>query len=352
MKAEKQLLIYGSYGYTGRLIVEECLKRKLKPVLSGRNEHKLREQAEKHNLEFNCFELNDVKTVAKHLEEFSAVLHCAGPFIKTAEVMAEACLRSKTHYLDITGEIDVFEMMASKSGKANAAGITLLPGVGFDVVPSDCLARYASEQMPDANSLKLYISFKGTFSAGSASTAIEHFSGGGKVRRNGELVSVPPAFKTERVDFGDKERLTVTIPWGDVSTSYHSTGIPNVEVYMKFPEKTIRRMKLLRAFKSLMKLEAVKSFLRSRVRKMGDGPDEKDRATGETRILARVSDDQGNQRSFLQISPEAYTLTAQTAVDCAIRVMNGETGAGFTTPSLAFGSKYILGFKGVIRESV
>lgn len=349
---EKHLLIYGSYGYTGSLIVEECLRRKLKPVLSGRNEHKLREQAESHNLEFICFELDDVKTVANYLEEFSAVLHCAGPFIKTAEVMAEACLRTQTHYLDITGEIDVFEMMASKSEKANAAGITLLPGVGFDVVPSDCLAKYASEQMPDASSLKLFISFKGTFSAGSASTAIEHFSGGGKVRQNGELVSVPAAFKTERVDFGDKERLTVTIPWGDVSTSFHSTGIPDIEVYMKFPEKTIWHMKLLGPFKSFMKLEAVKSLLRSRVRKMGEGPDEKARAIGETRIIAQVSNNMGNKLSFLQISPEAYTLTAQTAVDCAMRIMNGDTDTGFITPSLAFGSEYILKFEGVKRQSI
>ncbi len=347
-----KLLIYGSYGYTGKLIVDECLRRGIKPVLAGRNGTKLKEQAVTHELEYRAFPLDIVSEVAGKLVDIDAVLHCAGPFIHTAEVMSEACLGSGTHYLDITGEIEVFEMMASKSGKAKAAGIVLLPGVGFDVVPSDCLARHASEQMPDARFLKLFISFNGTFSAGTAATAIEHFAKGGSVRKGGAITKVEPGWKTEEVNFISYTGLTVTIPWGDVSTAYYSTGIADIEVYMRLPKKAIKRMKIGRFLQPLTRLAFVRNYLKKKVRRMGDGPDASEREKGETRVLSTVTDDAGNSRSFLQISPEGYTLTARTATDCALRVMNGEANNGFQTPSLAFGSDYIMNFEGVSRQSV
>ncbi|CAM4496393.1 MAG: hypothetical protein LEGION0403_FIIPPAGN_01689 [Legionella sp.] len=37
--------------------------------------------------------------------------------------------------------------------------------------------------------------------------------------------------KTRFIDFGKGEKLATTIPWGDVSTAFYTTGIPNIEVY-------------------------------------------------------------------------------------------------------------------------
>src|SRR5207237_1168186 len=69
------------------------------------------------------------------LRDVALVLHCAGPFIHTSRPMVEACVKAGAHYLDITGEIAVFESILNRDEQH----VTLLPGVGFDVVPTDCL---------------------------------------------------------------------------------------------------------------------------------------------------------------------------------------------------------------------
>src|SRR5262245_46964054 len=100
----KNFLLYGSYGYTGQLILERLLKEGLRPILAGRNEKKLRLQAEQHNLDCRAFALNDTARLDAALLEVDTVLHCAGPFVQTFRSMAEACLRTKRHYVDISGE--------------------------------------------------------------------------------------------------------------------------------------------------------------------------------------------------------------------------------------------------------
>jgi short subunit dehydrogenase-like uncharacterized protein len=98
------------------------------------------------------------------------VLCAAGPFSATSRPVADACLRNRVHYLDITGEIDVFEALAARDAEAKARGIMLLPGVGFDVAPSDCLAAHLKRRLPDANDLRPYLSLRANTSRGTAKT--------------------------------------------------------------------------------------------------------------------------------------------------------------------------------------
>ena len=165
----------------------------------------------------------------------TAVLHCAGPFAHTSRPMADACLRVGTHYLDITGEAAVFEALAARSAEARAAGVMLLPGTGFDVVPSDCLAAHLKRRLPSATRLALGFQSLGRLSRGTATTMAENVHRGGLVREGGVLRRVPTAWKVRAIDFGCGPVKAITIPWGDVSTAYHSTGIPNIEVYMAAP---------------------------------------------------------------------------------------------------------------------
>src|SRR5512134_2190762 len=146
-------LIYGSYGYTGQLIVERALKVGLRPILAGRSEKKLRAQAEQTSLDCRAFSLNDTAKLDSALLEVDAVLHCAGPFVHTFRQMAEACLRTRRHYVDISGEIEGFEALAAMGEEAKRAGVMLLPGGGFDVVPSDCLSAYVAGKLPSATHL-------------------------------------------------------------------------------------------------------------------------------------------------------------------------------------------------------
>jgi short subunit dehydrogenase-like uncharacterized protein len=224
-------LIYGANGYTGELIAREAVRRGQRPVVAGRNGEAVRGLASELGLEHRVFSLDDPRAVDERLKGMTAVLHCAGPFVHTFRPIADACLRAKANYLDVTGEVDVFERLAARDAEARAAGVMLLPGVGFDVVPTDCLAAHLKRRLPSATRLLLAFHSVGGLSRGTATTMIENLHRGGLIRRNGVLTPVPAAWRTRKVDFGRGPRTVVSIPWGDVSTAYRSTGIPNIEVY-------------------------------------------------------------------------------------------------------------------------
>lgn len=153
----RELLLYGANGYTGRLIARTFKQRGLRPLLAGRNATKVKEVARELDLPYQIFSLDDRGAVDAALSSSAGVLHCAGPFAQTSRAMVEACLRAGKHYLDITGEVDVLEACAARHAEAVAAGIMLLPGCGFDVVPTDCMAVYLAAQMTDAASLRLSV---------------------------------------------------------------------------------------------------------------------------------------------------------------------------------------------------
>jgi len=341
------LLIYGSYGYTGELIVREALDRGLRPILAGRNEAKLRAQAAAHKLDWRAFSLEDPRAVDAALAGVRVVLHCAGPFAYTAGDMAQGCLRARAHYLDITGEISVFEQMAALDAAATAAGVMLMPGVGFDVVPSDCLAAHLKRLLPGATSLTLAFFSTGHASHGTAITALENFGRGGQVRRGGKLTRVPSAWKIRTIDFGPRRETCMTIPWGDVSTAYYSTGIPNIVVFMGAPLGLRIFARLARVLGPLLNSPAVQGFLRARV-PVG-GPSEAARKDGYCLLWGEATGPGGERVEARLRTRDGYTLTALAAVHIAQKALSGQARAGYQTPSLAFGPDLVLELPGSTR---
>ena len=264
MTGKGGLIVYGANGYTGRLIVEAALREGLRPVVAGRRREAVEPLAAAWGLPSLCFSLDDAASAAHLLEPYAAMILAAGPFSKTSAPALEACLKARTAYLDITGEVDVFEAVFARDSDAKTAGVAVLPGTGFDVVPSDCLAAALSEALPGAETLTL--AFRGfKTSAGTMKTMLEGIPKGGLVREGGKLVAVPAAWKTMEVPLRDKTRLTMTIPWGDLSTAFRSTGIPNIEVYMAVPPSAIASARRMRPFAKLLGLSPVQSFLKARV---------------------------------------------------------------------------------------
>ena len=184
------ILLYGATGYTGKLIAREARAKGASVVLAGRNPDKLKAVATPLDLPWRAFDLADRARLDAALKDVAVVLSAAGPFSATARPMADACLRRGAHYLDITGEIDVFERLAARDAEAKRAGVTLLPGVGFDVVPSDCLAAHLKRRLPDATDLTIYLSAGLNISRGTAKTMIEGIADGARARRNGRLVTL------------------------------------------------------------------------------------------------------------------------------------------------------------------
>jgi short subunit dehydrogenase-like uncharacterized protein len=346
-------LIYGCYGYTGQLIVERAIKEGMHPVLAGRNEKKLRAQAEQHGLDCRAFSLHDTTKLDSALREVNAVLHCAGPFVHTYRQMAEACLRTQRHYMDISGEIAGFEALAAMDGRAKQAGIMLLPGAGFDVVPSDCLVAHLKQRLPSARHFRLFVRGVGAgVSRGTAKSAIENMHRQGMIRRDGELVQVPPAWNVRERDFGRGYTKVVSVGWGDVSTAYYSTGIPNIETYFAFPESMIRMLRAMRVIGPLLYNRPAKGLLKALVDMFLKGPKEERRKKASAIFVGEVIAQKGERVVSKLITPEGYTCTALTTVEIMKRVLRNELKTGFQTPSLVYGSNFIMQFDGVRREDV
>ncbi len=349
----KNFLIYGATGYTGQLITKMAVNRGLKPILAGRNEQKLKILASKYKLEHHVCSLDDKEGLSDLVLLVDVVLHCAGPFIHTYEPVLEACIKNATHYLDITGEIEVFERIAAMDRSIKDAGIMAVPGVGFDVVPTDCLAAYLGEQLPNANFLELaFAGLGGGISHGTAMTMIENLDKGGAVRVNGSITEVPSAHKVKKIIIKKKEFIIAAIPWGDVSTAYYTTGIPNIEVYMAVTPQLLRFMKSGSTMGWLYKRGFFKSILRKIVGVRPAGPSDKQRQRGKTYVWGQVRDKDNNQKIAMLTTPEGYTLTALTALAAVDRVLTGDIKEGFQTPSKAFGKDFILEIPGVSREDI
>lgn len=345
-------LIYGAYGYTGELIVRLVQDRGLTPILAGRNGDKLQPLLDRSGLAGRVFGLDDPAALDAGLTDIDVVLHCAGPFSRTSRPVVDACIRTKTHYLDITGEIGVFEACAARSREAEDAGVMLMPGVGFDIVPSDCLAAHMKERLPTATHLELaFAPIGGGSSHGTATTAVENLGMPNAVRRDGRITPVRMGKLNRTIDFGQGPRLTLSIPWGDVSTAFHSTGIPNVTVYIKVPPAAVRGAWVGGFLSPILKTSFVRGLAQKRVEAGPAGPDDASRTAAKTLLWAEATDGTTTVTSR-QTVPEGYTLTALAGLDIATRVAGGEVQAGFRTPSMVYGPDYILSFEGTERTDL
>ena len=346
-------LLYGAYGYTGRLIADLAVQRGHRPVLAGRDPDRLADVADDLGLDHVAVGLGNANALDRALADVPLVLHAAGPFSQTSAPMVEACLRTGTHYLDVTGEIAVFEALAARDGEACERGITVLPGVGFDVVPTDCLAAHVAERLPSATRLRIAIRALSSASHGTAQTAVEQAGQPGAARVAGRIVDVPAAHDQIEVDFGDGTPRTCTaIPWGDVSTAYHSTGVPNVTVYAALPPVAVRAMKASRVLGPVLRSDPVQAALRAVVSRVVSGPSDADRQRGRSLAWAEATDGAGGRAAAVWSGPEGYALTADSALRSALSVLDGRAEPGFQTPSLAFGPDFALEMEGTARRDV
>ena len=341
-------MVYGANGYTGRMIVAEAVRRGLRPVLAGRNAAELRELGAHYDLPVRAFPLTDPNPVRAAVEGMKLVLHCAGPFSATAAPMLEACLGAGAHYLDITGEIDVFAHCHAQDARARAAGIVVLPGAGFDVVPTDCLAAMLKRDLPTATSLVLAFEAGGGPSPGTAKTSVEGLGKGGRARIGGELRRVPLAWKTRTFERDGEPRFAMTIPWGDVFTAYVSTGIPDIEVYMGVPPATAARLRRLRLLGPLLGWSPVQRWLKGQVERKVHGPSDETRGRTGCTIWGEVRDPAGGEAKRRLHTPNGYDLTVTASLGIVDRLLRGERPAGgFCTPSRLMGADYVLGLPGV-----
>jgi len=334
-------MIYGANGYTGALIVAECLARGIRPVLAARRAESIASLAAAHGLESRAFALDEASAAERGVDGMRVVLHAAGPFFRTSAPMVSACFARGVHYLDITGEIAVFEACRARHDEARRAGIVLLPGVGFDVVPTDCLAARLAERMPEASLLELAFAGGGGFSRGTLKTMVLGAGDGGAIRRDGRIARVPAGWRRRPIPFRDKVRTGVTIPWGDVSTAHWSTRIPNIHTYIALPPGAARLAGATALIAPFMAVPPVRRFVEKQIDRRVSGPSAEARATARMHIWGRVTHANGRTLDGTAETPEGYRLTAMAAVESARRLLESPPPAGYHTPSTAFSSLFL-----------
>ena len=338
-------LLYGANGYTGELIAREAVKRGHKPILAGRSREAVGALARELNCECRVFSLDDQTSTVMALEDVAAVLNCAGPFAHTAGRMMQACLASHAHYLDITGEIDVFELAHKLDDKARRAHVVLCPGVGFDVVPTDCLAAALKSSLPDASQLSLGFATKSRSSVGTAKTSVEALRMGGRIRRDGALVAVPFGYRARRIEFGDGESEAVTIPWGDVSTAYFTTGIPNIEVYLAGPSDVAKTMRKLERWRWLLKRGWVQWLAKWQIGRGVRGPDQTERECNSTFVWGEAVSASGTKRVGRVRTANGYAVTVEASLRILEHVLANRE-AGYFTPSKLMGANFVESLQG------
>ena len=387
-------LLYGAYGYTGRLLAMEALRRGHRPILAGRREEPLRELA--HELEgrtpreladelghpetvtarhegehapeadpdapvprptWRRFSLDDPDMLRRELEGVSAVLHAAGPFIHTAPPMLEACVEVGAHYLDITGEVPVFERAFGLHQRARDAGVALLSGVGMDVVPTDGAAALLAESLPSGSRLELAIHSPGGPSIGTLKTIVEGVPGGLLVRRDGRLEGAGPGRREFRrqVDFGPEpqegpmagrlggRRSVAPYTWGDLATAWRTTGVGHVTCYMTTSRWQVRLMPVaLPLLRAALSVGPLRRLAGRAVDRGPDGPSPELRRTGRTRVWGRMEDDEGRWSEVVLELPQGYRFTAVAGVRALEEVLGRPELRGAVTPAGAFGHGWVL----------
>jgi saccharopine dehydrogenase (NAD+, L-lysine-forming) len=346
-------MIYGANGYTGRLVAALAAARGQRPLLAGRDGDAVGRLATELGLDHLAVGLGDGAALRAALDGVDVVAHCAGPFTATSAPMVEACLATGTNYLDVTGELPVFEAVLARGPDAAAAGVVLLPGAGFDVVPTDCLAGMLAAALPDAVSLELAFRAPGGTSRGTATTGLAITAAGGFRRVDGRLVPTPFGHPRRTVPFPSRPRDVGAITWGDLVTAHHTTGIPNITVYGPVPLRGgVARRAATAVVQRVLGYGPARSLAARMVRRRISGPTAQTRAATVVEVWGEVRDAAGQTRSATLTGPNAYDLTADAVVRAAVYLMAGagpagRIAAGAHTPATALGPDFVRELDGV-----
>lgn len=351
---QNTFLLYGANGYTGELVARFAAAYGLQPVLAGRSREKIEPLARQLQLPFCILPLNNSAEWQKVLQDIPLVVNAAGPYNITAWPVIEACLDARAHYIDLNGDIDVFENIQQYDKAAHEKGIMLLPGAGFDVVPTDCLALWLKKQLPDANQLQIAFTITGSaLSRGTAITTLQKLGLPGAVRRDGVITHEPMGRRGFWMRFPGYNRklFTMSIPWGDLSTAYVSTGIPHITTFTGISRFTWWFLKTQSAFNWLLRKSWMHNIITRIIHRLPPGPDDATRQKASSLIEATVTNAQGQTATAYLKCPEAYQLTAHSVLLISKKILEGNYTTGYQTPATAYGENLVMEIAGVERYS-
>ena len=341
-------MIYGAYGYTGKLIVEEALVRGYRPLIAGRSKDKLIPLAESLGLDWIVLDLDDSEKLKSIISKMDLVLNVAGPFIRTSEKIVKACIEGSTHYLDISNEIPVIQELFSNNQQAVDKGIALISGVGFGVVATNCLVKYVVEQAGDTVKIQCAsIPHTDHRSTGATKSILEVLTQGGKVRRDGKLVSSRLGSGGINVQFPDGNHNLLPIPTGDLEAAYLATGVSNVTAYTSELPKNRAFYTIFPIIRRLLSIKFIHNKIDQKLDKQKNLSEEiKTNNIKNSYSWAKAVNRVGEEYQAWLVLGEGYQFTAYSSILAVERVLNDKL-KGFLTPSEAFGTSFVLEIPGV-----
>ena len=236
MSGAQSWMLYGAAGHTGALIAQHAHQRGHRPLLAGRSAPAITALAEHLDLPHRAVALDDPAALTAALADVDLVLNAAGPFLHTAAPLAQACLQAGVHYLDISNELQVFRALYELDQQAKQVGVRIIPGVGFGVVATNCLARHVSEAVGGAEHLEVASrAASAQPGPGAAATMQENLPHGGWIRQDGQLAPHELFTGVTTIGFPDGPCEAVPVPTGDLEAAFSATGASNVVAYAVSP---------------------------------------------------------------------------------------------------------------------
>ncbi|WP_191300114.1 saccharopine dehydrogenase family protein [Lentzea cavernae] len=339
-----RIAIYGATGYIGELTARIAVERDLEPVLIGRGKRHVEEVARRLGLPWRIGALDDPEALDEALRDVSVVLNAAGPFSTTAGPLLDACIRTRTHYLDLSGEAVDFEAVRERHAELIEADVMAMPGGGFGVVPTDAIAVHLSRVLPGAKSLELSFQTVGGVSRGTATTLVAGLPTAGWQRRGGALVPARGAEQRRTIPDGMGGHLTVaTNPWrADVVSAAESTGISDISTFTAMPGPVTALARIAPKVPWLFTSRPTRSALAALIRRLPPGPSEQQLAAGRTVVHGRATALDGSVAEAVLIGPEAYLFTAHAAAELLARTGAGAAVPGYRTPAQVHGPDLAL----------
>jgi len=340
-------MVYGAYGVTGRLIVEEALRRGHRPVLAGRDAARLQPMAQKLGLEFVAVSLDDAHGLRGALSHVRLVVHAVGPYFETGQPMLQACLATRTPYVDIAGEADHLKTVQALGARAHVSGVPLLTGAGFGVTYGDCLARHVVDRLPDATHLQLSIAADNfTTSPAVRRTILAVVAKGGAAIEGGRWVRRPLAHRLWTVTNEGQPVEFAAAPLGELQAASTSTGVANIVVGRPMSHRAARGIRLVAPLVSgALGLAPLRRALE---RKGGSEQAVASEPAGgwRSRVWAEARNARGDRALARIDTGEGYAATAAAAVS-NVEALLARKLAGAFTPASAFGASHVRTIPGV-----
>jgi short subunit dehydrogenase-like uncharacterized protein len=102
--------------------------------------------------------------------------------------------------------------------------------------------------------------------------------------------------------------FVMCIPWGDISTAYTTTGIPDIETYTGASPKTYSLLKWQFLYNWLLRTSLVRNIAKKKIKQKPAGPTDEMRANAKGFVWGEVTNAQGEKKAVRLQCPEGYTL--------------------------------------------